>query len=164
MTAICGMCSVFYKQPSLDSEASEFLDPNKLSPDGTISISSTAFSEDGRYFAYGLSEGGSDWITVHVCHLVNIYYANNLIVVNTLTAVAVGLICNGKGCLLMSHILSSAVKCYSTEITSWMILSIDTLTASSSKHNVMFWRPSSCLSVLFFLTLIERAIFLGRLF
>ena len=64
--------SALYKQPSLHSDASEFLDPNKLSPDGTISISTTAFSEDGRYFAYGLSEGGSDWITVHVNDLMNI--------------------------------------------------------------------------------------------
>jgi len=65
--------SVLYKQSSLDSEAGEFLNPNKLSPDGTISISTSAYSEDGRYFAYGLSEGGSDWITVHVRHLMNIY-------------------------------------------------------------------------------------------
>jgi len=75
--------SVFYKQSSLDSEASEFLDPNKLSPDGLISISTTAFSEDGRYFAYGLSEGGSDWITIHVCRFVNIHYADNLTMFNT---------------------------------------------------------------------------------
>ena len=72
------MCySVLYKQPSVDSEASEFLDPNKLSPDGTISLSTRAFSEDGRYFAYGLSDGGSDWITVHVRHLMNMYCANS---------------------------------------------------------------------------------------
>ena len=85
------MCSVFYKQSSLDSEASEFIDPNKLSPDGIISISTTAFSEDGRYFAYGLSEGGSDWITVHVCHLLNIHCASKLTVLNILTNVAVRL-------------------------------------------------------------------------
>jgi len=71
------MCdSVQYKQSSLDAEAAVFLDPNKLSPDGTISVSYSAFSEDGRYYAYGLSEGGSDWITVHVGHLLNIQYAN----------------------------------------------------------------------------------------
>jgi len=65
--------SVLHKQSSLDAEASEFLDPNKLCPDGSISISTSAYSEDGRYFAYGLSEGGSDWITVYVGCLMNIY-------------------------------------------------------------------------------------------
>jgi len=68
--------SVLYKQSSLDSEAMEFLDPNKLCPDGTISVSTSAFSEDGRYYAYGLSERGSDWITVHVCQLMNIHLFN----------------------------------------------------------------------------------------
>jgi prolyl oligopeptidase len=42
------------------------LDPNTLSPDGTIAVSGTSESEDGKYFAYSLSESGSDWTTWHV--------------------------------------------------------------------------------------------------
>ena len=41
-----------------------FLDPNKLSKDGTISLQDRAFSEDGSLLAYSLSESGSDWIKI----------------------------------------------------------------------------------------------------
>ena len=37
------------------------LDPNTLSKDGTVSLRESAVSDDGRYFAYALSEAGSDW-------------------------------------------------------------------------------------------------------
>ena len=42
------------------------LDPNKLSPDGSIALAGDAPSPDGKYLAYALSQGGSDWETIHV--------------------------------------------------------------------------------------------------
>ncbi len=54
-----------YKQDTLTDEPKLFLDPNSLSEDGTISLATTTFSEDGSVFAYGLSKSGSDWFDVH---------------------------------------------------------------------------------------------------
>jgi len=39
------------------------LDPNTLSAEGVVSISSYELSPDGRLLAYGVSAGGSDWRT-----------------------------------------------------------------------------------------------------
>lgn len=49
----------------MDAEPQVFLDPNLLSPDGTISLAGTAFSEDGKIMGYALSESGADWVTFH---------------------------------------------------------------------------------------------------
>ena len=44
----------------------EFLDPNKLSDDGTVALQSTSFSKDGKYMAYVISRSGSDWQEIYV--------------------------------------------------------------------------------------------------
>lgn len=58
--------SVLYRQACLADEPALFLDPNTLSTDGTVALASTAFSDDGSLFAYGLSTSGSDWSSIKV--------------------------------------------------------------------------------------------------
>ncbi len=52
---------VLYTMRALDETPRVLLDPNTLSPDGTVSLGPTAISDDGRLLAYGLSVAGSDW-------------------------------------------------------------------------------------------------------
>lgn len=58
--------SVLYEQASLEAEPVVFLDPNKLSADGTTALTSINFSKDHQYAAYGTASGGSDWNELHV--------------------------------------------------------------------------------------------------
>lgn len=61
--------SVLYVQSDLDSEAEVLLDPNALSEDGTVALSTVAISRDGKYLAYGVSLSGSDWVTIKVMRI-----------------------------------------------------------------------------------------------
>jgi prolyl oligopeptidase len=58
--------SVFYIQKGVNGKAEVFLDPNKFSTDGTSVLSAFSLSKDGKYLAYGISQGGSDWTTLSV--------------------------------------------------------------------------------------------------
>ncbi|MEI6408359.1 MAG: prolyl oligopeptidase family serine peptidase [Bacteroidota bacterium] len=58
--------SVLYSQDKLDGAATVVLDPNKFSADGTSSLQEFGFSKDGRYLAYAVSKGGSDWRSIRV--------------------------------------------------------------------------------------------------
>lgn len=58
---------VIYKINSLDDMDEEiFFDPNTLSEDGTVSLTALEFSKDGKYYAYAISRGGSDWREFYV--------------------------------------------------------------------------------------------------
>ncbi len=52
--------SVLYVQEGLRGKPRILLDPNTLSPDGTVSLSSADVSHDGNLMVYGLSRSGSD--------------------------------------------------------------------------------------------------------
>ncbi|MFC2086446.1 prolyl oligopeptidase family protein [Bacteroidota bacterium] len=53
--------NVIYIKKTIDAEEELFLDPNTFSEDGTISLTNFSVSKDGKYFVYGISDGGSDW-------------------------------------------------------------------------------------------------------
>ncbi|MGM0613811.1 MAG: prolyl oligopeptidase family serine peptidase [Bacteroidota bacterium] len=58
--------SVLYMTEDLDKEGEVLLDPNKLSEEGTASLSNSKLSDNGKYLAYGISTGGSDWSEMYV--------------------------------------------------------------------------------------------------
>ena len=61
--------SVLYVKDALDGEARVFLDPNKLSTDGTVALKGVYFSHNNKYAAYGISRSGSDWEEFYVIDL-----------------------------------------------------------------------------------------------
>lgn len=57
---------VLYVADSINDAGKVLLDPNTLSKDGTVALSGTAISDDGKFIAYSLSSAGSDWQEWHV--------------------------------------------------------------------------------------------------
>ncbi len=55
-----------YMRTSLAAPAVLVIDPNVLSPDGSISLAQWSPSPDGKLLAYGLAEGGADWRTIRI--------------------------------------------------------------------------------------------------
>ena len=60
---------VLYVMDQLGGEPRVFLDPNKLSTDGTVALKGVYFSHNGRYAAYSVSRSGSDWQEFYVIDL-----------------------------------------------------------------------------------------------
>jgi prolyl oligopeptidase len=61
--------SVYYIQKGLDGTPEVFLDPNQLSPDGTVRIGIVGVSTDDRYVALSRGEAGSDWTELRVMEI-----------------------------------------------------------------------------------------------
>ena len=60
---------VLYMAEELGGEEEVVLNPNKFSEDGTIALANYKVSRDGKYIAYAISKGGSDWQEVHIKNL-----------------------------------------------------------------------------------------------
>ena len=52
-----------------EGEDEVIINPNEFSDDGTSSLAGLSFSKNGKYIAYLISEGGSDWRTAKVLDL-----------------------------------------------------------------------------------------------
>ncbi|MDP1579219.1 MAG: prolyl oligopeptidase family serine peptidase [Candidatus Didemnitutus sp.] len=53
--------SPLYVQEGFAGAPRVLIDPNTLSSDGTVAVTSTSPSPDGKWLGYGLATGGSDW-------------------------------------------------------------------------------------------------------
>ncbi len=60
---------VLYVMDSPTDEGRVLLDPNTLSADGTVALTGTDVSWDGRWLAYAVSASGSDWKMWRVRHI-----------------------------------------------------------------------------------------------
>ena len=60
---------VMYVMDELGGTPRVFLDPNKLSDDGTVALGGIHFSKNGRWLAYSISRSGSDWQEFYVIDL-----------------------------------------------------------------------------------------------
>lgn len=58
--------SVNYRQKGLNGNPEVFLDPNKMSSGGTVSVGFAGVSNDDRIIAYNQSSAGSDWSELHL--------------------------------------------------------------------------------------------------
>ncbi len=65
----CKTSPWFTRKKRLARNRAVLLDPNQWSKDGTVALAGLAFSEDGKYLAYGVSEAGSDWSRWKVMHV-----------------------------------------------------------------------------------------------
>ena len=57
---------VLYMADGVNGEPEVLIDPNTLSEDGTVPMASTELSPKASFLAYMLSDGGTDWKTIHV--------------------------------------------------------------------------------------------------
>lgn len=61
--------NVLYVQDSLNREPQILIDPNGFSADGTVALSGTSVSHNGKYMAYQVASAGSDWNRIKVIDL-----------------------------------------------------------------------------------------------
>ena len=55
-----------FRRDGIDKPPALVIDPNVISEEGTVALAEYKVSPDAKLMAYGLSEGGADWETIHV--------------------------------------------------------------------------------------------------
>ena len=55
-----------FRRQGIDKPPTLVIDPNVISEEGTVALAEYKVSPDAKLMAYGLSEGGADWETIHV--------------------------------------------------------------------------------------------------
>lgn len=63
---------VLFRQRGLEGDPQVIIDANKLSVDGTTELEDFVPSKNGRYAAWALSRGGSDWRTIFIKDMSNL--------------------------------------------------------------------------------------------
>lgn len=58
--------SIIWFQKGLSGEPKVFLDPNKMSSDGTAAVNLLEFSKDNKYAPYAINQSGSDWQSIRI--------------------------------------------------------------------------------------------------
>jgi len=61
--------SPLYVKETLEAEGRVILDPNTMSTDGTVALTTYAASDDGKWLGYGIAKAGSDWNEFRVRNL-----------------------------------------------------------------------------------------------
>lgn len=61
--------SVWFIKKGLDGKEETFLDPNKLTADGTAAVNLLGFSHNKKYMAYSVAQAGSDWSNIYVMEI-----------------------------------------------------------------------------------------------
>jgi prolyl oligopeptidase len=61
--------SIWYIKKGFDGEEEVFLDPNKLTVDGTAAVSLIGFSPNKQYVAYSVAQAGSDWSNIYIIEI-----------------------------------------------------------------------------------------------
>jgi prolyl oligopeptidase len=61
--------AVLYRQKGFDAEPEVFIDPNKMSKDGTAAVGTLSFSKNNKYAVYFEAQAGSDWEDAHIMNV-----------------------------------------------------------------------------------------------
>ena len=61
--------SIWFIKKGINGAEEVFLDPNKITSDGTASVSLLGFSKDNKYVAYSVAQSGSDWSNIYVMEI-----------------------------------------------------------------------------------------------